>query len=102
MADRAVFVGGTVLPAASVSWELPLSEADSGFFVAFSDFEDLVGPREGVELVRMEDLLEDCGVDLARGFDLAFEVGGRVDWNADVGGWFAVEGVALEEEVAAL
>ncbi len=101
VAERAVFVAGSVLPAVSVTWDLPLNEFDSGFFVAFSDLDDLVGPRDS-ELARMEDLLEDCGEQLARGLDMAFEVAGRVDWDAETGGWFAVEGTSVEEELSRL
>ncbi len=101
VAEKAVIVSGSVLPAASVTWHLPLTEFDSGFFVAFSDLDDLVGPRDS-ELARIEDLLEDCGEQLARGLDFAFETGGRVDWNVETGGWFAVEGTSVEEELARL
>jgi hypothetical protein len=77
---RVAIVVGKERPAMSISWEQPLSEADSGFCIIFSELDPL-DPEDDTPstLLCLGCLMEDGDVQLGRGLDLAREHG-RVDW----------------------
>jgi hypothetical protein len=93
-------VAGRMLPAMSVTWELPLSSIDSGFGVLYADIDQEL-PRYG-ETVCMDCLLEEGGAQLGRGLDLALELACEVVYDPAADKWAAVKVESLEQEAAKL